>query len=139
MKASLDGVSGFKEILPVNIGDHYLLMAILHGIEPTIGILLQHREVGKVVLITVRIKSPKDSEAWLLIEKDKAAKVAIKGLNPRAGGNEVIGVAEIRELNFGEGFLQSDMRIQPGSPFARVDVDDARVFGRQIVHVDFRS
>src|SRR5580704_184203 len=139
MEARLDRVPRFKEVLPVNISDHYLLMAILHGIQPAIGILLKHREIGSVVLIAVGIQGSEDSKARFLVEKNKAPKIAVECLNPRASRNEVIGVTQVRELNFGESFLQSDMCIQPCGALAGVYVDDTCVLGREVVDIDFRS
>src|SRR5215467_3778712 len=112
MKTGLNRIAAGKKILAIDVGDHHLLAAELHAIEPAVGVLFEHREISRVVLIAVRIEVAEDAQAGFLVKEDEASEIAVEGLDARASRNRIVGVRKICELGFDKSFLKSDVRIE---------------------------
>ena len=84
MEAGLNRVAGLDEILPVNIGDHHLLVAVGQGVQAAVGVLFQHREIRQVELIAVGIQVAEQPHARLLVGENEAAEIAGEGLHAHA-------------------------------------------------------
>src|ERR1700728_2989552 len=136
MHAQLCGVAREQKILAVRIGNDDLLIAQRHGIQATVGVLLQEIEIGDVVLPPVRIQVAEQTHAGLLFYEQEAAKVAMESLDAGPHRNEIVIRAQVVQLHFGERFLQSEMRIQARGAFAHVHIDDAEFLHIQIVQAD---
>ena len=76
-----------------------------------------------------------EAHAGLLVGENEAAEIAGEGLNADAQRNEIVLIAEVLQLHFGEAFLQADVRIQPRGSFAHVEVDDAVFLHGQVVDI----
>ena len=130
MHAHLRCVSREQEILAIRVGDDDLLIAQRHGIQPAVGVLLQKIEIGDVVLPAIRIEIAEDTQARLLFDEQKTAKIAIESLNARTYRDEIEIRPDVVQFDFAECFLQAEVRIQARGAFAHVHVDDARVPAR---------
>src|SRR3989441_7899585 len=92
------GVARREEVLHEEVDDAEVLRArVEQPVQSAVRVLLQGTEVDGVVLIPIRPEVAEQAEAELVVAEDEAAKVAGEGLNPRAGGNEVVVRAEIAE------------------------------------------
>ena len=138
VKAHLDVVAGLEEILPVQVADQHLLVAVRHAVQPAVGVLFEHGEVRRVELIAIGIERAEQAQPRLLIEKDEPAEIAIEGLDAGARRKKVEVAAQIRDLGLDECFLQSDVRIQARRARAHIRTDDAVLAHLQIVDVDLR-
>src|SRR5208337_1260172 len=128
-KAEFRGVALGKKVLNVNVGNLYLLFTRLEGIETAVGVLLQHVEVGEVVVDAVRTQVPEYSHSRLLIREDEAAEVAGELLNSGTDRHEVKVRTQVVEFQFHEPLLQTHMRVEPVGARLNVDVDDAAFLG----------
>ena len=135
-KTEFRGVALRKEVLNVNVSNLYLLLARLEGVETAVGVLLQHVEVGQVVVDAVRTQVPEDSHSRLFIREDEAAKVAVELLNAGSDRHEVKVRTKIVEFQFEEPFLQAHMRVEPVGACFDVDVDYAAFLGLEEVQID---
>ena len=53
MKTGLDGIARLEEVLPIHIRNEYLLVAIFEPVQAAVCILLEHREIRRIVLVAV--------------------------------------------------------------------------------------
>ena len=97
-------------------------MPVGEGVQPAIGIFFQHEKVGGVELVPVVVEVSEEARTRFLIEEDKAAKIAIEGLNAGAKGNKVVVVAQVRELLLDKGFLKSKVRVEPGGSLPHIGI-----------------
>src|SRR5262249_47895792 len=116
--AYLNRIARLEEILAIEIGDHHLLAPVAERVEAAIGILLHHRKIGRVVLITVRAEVAENASPRLLVEEDESAKIAVEGLRTEAGGNEIVVVRQVLDLGLDEGFLQPELGVDARRPRA---------------------
>src|ERR1700691_1528270 len=78
--AQLRGVAREQKVLAVRIGNDDLLIAQRHGIQATVGVLLQEIEIGDVVLPPIRIQVAAQTHAGLLFyEQDEHPGVRLYG------------------------------------------------------------
>src|SRR5262249_37916218 len=95
MKAELCGVAFDERILPVEVGNHYELVAKFVAVavdqsreearvEIAVGVLLQHVEARHVKVVTVVGELAEEATAQIEVVEDEAAKVAVELLNARA-------------------------------------------------------
>src|SRR5580693_10049176 len=138
MHAQLSGVTRKQEILAIRVGDDYLLIAQRHGIQSAVGVLLQEIKIGDVILPPIGIQVAEETHAGLFFHKKETAKIAVERLNAGAHGNEIVIRAQVVQLHLGEGFLQTDMRIQARGALAHVHVYDAEFLHVQIIQADYR-
>src|SRR5438105_3287335 len=66
MKTHLNRVAGFQKILTIQVGDHYLLVAVYQAIQAAIDILFKHREIGRIVLVAIGAQVAEDPDARVL-------------------------------------------------------------------------
>ena len=59
VEAEFGGVALGQEILNIKIGDVYLLMALVEGVQPTVGVLLEEIEIREVIVQAVGAQIPK--------------------------------------------------------------------------------
>ena len=88
--AELGRITLKQEILDVKIGDRHLLMPVVEGVQPAVGVLLQMIEVCEVVLVFVGFQVAENPESGLFFRIDKAAKIALELLNTRAYRDEIV-------------------------------------------------
>ena len=79
---------------------------------------------------------PKMRSARLFVHKQKSAKVRIEFLNAGAHGNEIVIGAQVVQLHFDEGFLQSQMRVESRRAFAHIRADDSQFPHIQIIQAE---
>src|SRR5437870_665721 len=81
VQAALNGEAFAYEVLSVKIGDVNILVPRVETIETAVGVLLKHRKIGRVVLITIVAERPKQTRAQIVIGKNEAAKIRNERLN----------------------------------------------------------
>src|SRR5258707_15849964 len=96
-------------------------------------------KVSKIVFDAVAVEVPENAHGRLFIDKKKAAKVGVKLLDAGARGNEIVIGAQVMELHFDEGFLQTEMIVEAVGPAARIRSDDAKLADFQIVETELGS
>src|ERR1700722_14935826 len=136
MNAQLRGVTLEQEILAKHVGDDHLLITERHGIQAAVGILFEEIKIRDVVLPPIRIEIAEDADARLLFHKQETAEVAIKSLNAGAHRDKVVIWADILDLEFAEGFLQTDVRVETRGAFGHVGVDDSAFLDVEIIQTD---
>ncbi len=139
VNAQLRGVTLEQKILAKHIGDDHLLIAQGHRIQAAVGILFEEIKIRDVILPPIRIEIAEDADAWLFFHKQETAEVAIKTLNAGAHGDKVVIWADIFDLEFAEGFLQTDVCVETRGAFGHVDVDDSAFLDVEIIQTDSRS
>src|SRR6185436_5552784 len=139
VEAGLNGVAQLEKILTIQVGDEHLLLARFQAVQGAVSVLLQHVEVGQVIDIAVGLEVAEDAEAGLLIVEDEPAEIAIEGLDAGAHRNEIVGAAQILQLEFEKRLLQADVRIDSTGALADVDVDDSVFTDLQVVDVELGS
>ena len=107
VEAEFGGVALGQEILNIKIGDVYLLMALVEGIQPTVGVLLEEIEICEVVVQAVGAQIAEKPDARLLLGEEKTAEVAGELLNPGADRDKVEVRAQVVDLRLDKRFLNS--------------------------------
>ncbi len=133
MKTSLDRVALANEVLPKDICDVNVLMARVEAIQTAVRVLLEHREVRGVELITVVVERAKHARAEIVVGKNETAKVGNKRLNTGAHGNEIVVGIEVGQLHFAKRFFERSVPVSAIRAAAHVDIDDAVLARVQIV------
>ena len=100
MKTSLDRVALANEVLAKDVGDVNVLMARVEAIQTAIRVLLEHREIRGIELLSIVIESAKHARAEIVVGKNKPAEVGNKRLNAGAHRNEIVVGVYIRQLDF---------------------------------------
>src|SRR6185436_7793831 len=136
VKARLNGIAGLDEILAIQISDKNLLVAHRETVQSAIGILLEHGEFRRVVLIAIRLQVAEQAQPGLLIVEDESAKIAVERLNSRARGYEIVLAAEVPEARLKERFLHAGVLIVARGPLTDVNVDDAVLLRAQIIEIE---
>ena len=119
------GVAREKEILQICVGNGDLLAAAFECVEAAVGIFFKEVEIGDVVFDFVVVKIAKDADAWLFVLKKKAAEVGVELLNAGANGNKIVVRAQITNLVFDEGFLQTRVSVEAIGAVEWAGADDA--------------
>ena len=136
VNAQLRGVTLEQEILAKHVGDDHLLIAQRHRIQAAVGILFEEIEVRDVILPPIRIEIAEDADAWLFFHKQETAEVAIESLNAGAHRDKIVVRADILDLEFAEGFLQTDVCVETRGAFGHVGVDDSAFLHIEIIQTD---
>src|SRR6516165_994323 len=89
-RAEIQRVASGQEIAPVQVGRIDLLATRPPAVQAAVGVLLQHVEVGQVVLKDVVVERAEQARAGLLIAKDEPAKIAGEALNADAQAGEIV-------------------------------------------------
>ncbi len=139
MEAEFGRVALGQEILNIKIGDVYLLMALVKGVQPAVGVLLEEVEVGKVVVEAVGAQVAEKPDARLLLREEKAAEVADELLNSGADRDKVEVRAQVVDLCLDKRFLNSGMVVEAINTFCRIDIDQAAFPRLKEVQVDDRE
>src|SRR5216684_7734712 len=95
-------------------------------------------KISQVVFNAAALQVAKDAQAGLLIHKKKTAEVGVELLDAGACGNEIVIRAQVVELDFDEGFLQTEMIVKAVGPAARIGSDNAKLSHIQIVQAELR-
>src|SRR5690349_22245143 len=106
MKAALDRVALADEILAEDVCDVNVLMARVETVEAAVRVLLQHREICAIELVTIVIKRAKHARAEIVIGKNKTAEVGDKRLNTGTHGNEIVVRVEVSQFHFAKSFFK---------------------------------
>src|SRR4030095_9806500 len=154
MKAELAGVAAPQGVLPEQVRYDHRLVARVARIQFTVGVLLQHVEVGRVKLIAIVQCIAEEPCTQIDIVKDEAAKIADERLNAGTNRSRVevralaaLAVASaqkrnsrgvVAEPNLGERVLQGDVSVQSVGPASRIDVDDAILLSVEVIDVEVR-
>src|SRR5436853_4207519 len=84
MEAELCRIAMPVGVLPEEVGDEDGLIAEVRRVQLAVGVLLQHVEVGDVVLITIVSIITKQARAEIDVAEDEAAKIRDERLNADA-------------------------------------------------------
>src|SRR5260370_39774399 len=72
--AELRGVTLREEILYIEVPQEHLLMTVLEGVQPAVGVFFQEEEIGGVVLKSVRSQVSADANPRLLLREQQCAR-----------------------------------------------------------------
>src|SRR5690349_23385274 len=75
MKAALDRVALADEILAKDVCDVNVLMARVETVEAAVRVLLQHREICAIELVTIVIKRAEHARAEIVIGDRKSTRL----------------------------------------------------------------
>src|ERR1043166_3194174 len=81
MQAALDRVALANEVLTKEICDVDVLMPGVKPVQAAVGIFLEHREEGAVVLVEIVVQRSKEARAQIIVGKNKAPKIGNKRLD----------------------------------------------------------
>src|ERR1700752_3041459 len=136
--AELGRVTGVDEILQIKIRNNHLLVPQPERVEAAVGVLLEEIEIRRVVLPAVRVQVSKKSQAGLLVDKNKSAKIAGKTLDSRSHRYEIVVRTQVANFVLHKCFLHSGVSINARRAFAHVHVHDADFARVQVVDVKRR-
>src|SRR5690349_18235611 len=125
MKAPGDRVALANEILAEDVRDVDVLMPRVETVEAAVRVLLQHRKIGAIELITIVIKRAKHARAEIVVGKNKTAEVGDKRLNTGTHGNEIVVRVEVSQFHFAKSFFKRRVPVSPICATSHVDVDNA--------------
>ena len=106
MEADLGIVSREDEVIAVVVCNERVLMAIIKGVEQTVGVFFRLVKPKDVVLILVAQTVPEESHCAIGIGKDKTPKVAGEELRACSQRYKVVVRAGVCNLGFIEPFLE---------------------------------
>ena len=106
VKAQLCGVAPGKEVLAENVRDEDLLIAPVKLIQVRVGVLFEHVESDQIVLPEIVVVVPEDAGAKIRVIKNEPSEIADERLNAEPGGNEIVIVRQVADVNFSKGFLE---------------------------------
>src|ERR1041384_8167761 len=136
MDAGLGGEAGPDEVLAVEVADQHVLVPRREGVQPAVGVLLQHAEEGQVELVAVGLQVAEDAHAAVDVVEDEAAEVADERLGAKGHRDEVVVGAEVGDLLLDEPLLHGAEGAQPVAALADVGADDAQLLADHAVEVE---
>src|SRR5690242_18020578 len=116
MKAALDRVALANEILAEDVRDVDVLMTRVETVETAIRVLLQHREVRGIELVTIVIKRAKHARAEIVVGKNETAEVGNKRLDTGTHRNEIVVCVQISKFYLTECFFKRRVPVSPIRP-----------------------
>ena len=100
-------------------------MASVKPVQAAVGVFLEHRKEGAVVLVAIIAQRSKEARAQIIVGKNKAAKVGNKRLDAGTHRDEIEVWAQVPELHFGESLFQRDVRVGAIGAAPHIDINDA--------------
>jgi len=123
VKTELRGVALREKILNVDVAYIHLLLARRERVEFAVCVFFEKVEVSEVVVDPIGPQISEQSHSWLLLGKNKAAKVAVELLNPSADGDKIEVRAKIVQFQLDKAFLQGRMGIEAVRAIAHIYID----------------
>src|SRR5580658_9628449 len=108
-------------------------MSAVKGVEAAVRVFLEHLKIRGVVLDAVAVPVAENAQAGLLVHKEESAEVGIELLNAGTSRDEIVIIAKIPELHFGESFLEAAVIVEAICAGAHVGADDAKLTNIQII------
>ena len=106
VKAQLRGVTLGKKILAENIRDENLLIAPVELVQIGVSVFFEHVEGDYVVLPEIVVVVAENADAEIRVVEDETAKIAHERLNAEPGGNEIVIIRQVADMNFRKCFLE---------------------------------
>jgi hypothetical protein len=94
------------EVLAKKIRYVNILVPQIETIQPAVGVLLELRKVGHVILIAIIIKRPEEPRSQIVIREDKTAEIGHKRLDAGAQRDKIKVLVYVFELLFHECFFE---------------------------------
>src|SRR5208283_3440789 len=129
-------VAGEKEILQIDIAEKDLLSAAIKSVQAAVSIFLQQMKISGIVFDAVAVKIAEESQSGLFVDEKETPKIGVELLDAGAHGYKIIVGAQVVKLQFREGFLQADVRIEPSGALAHVRTDDAQFLNIEVVEAN---